>query len=97
LWAAGPGWTSERIIIQSGLRNGSWTLEFVARNAFIWLHNWERHSVTYPSGPEAKLRDEWRFDGVEAAVRDLAQLYPSLALEDFAYLRRAATPTPTLG
>jgi hypothetical protein len=94
LWAAGPDGTSERIIIQSGLRNGSWTLEFVARNAIIWLRNWERHSVTYPSGPEAKLRDEWRFDRVEAAVRDLAQLYPSLALEDIAYLTACSDPDP---
>ena len=83
LWATGPDGTNERIIIQSGLRNDSWTLEFVDRNAIIWLRNWERQQLLYPPTPEDQPHEEWRHAEVEAALRDLTQLYPGLAEEDF--------------
>ncbi len=81
-----PDGTSERIIIQSRLRNNSWTPEFVARNAIIWLRNWERQQVKYPPALDDQSREKWRYDAVEAALCDLMQCYPDLTLEDFSYL-----------
>lgn len=86
LRANGPDEASERIIIQSRLRNNSWTPEFVARNAIIWLRNWERQQVKYPLAPNDHSHEESRYDAVEAALRDLIHRNPSLAEKDFSYL-----------
>ena len=86
LWANSLDETSERIIIRSGLRNDSWTPEFVTRNAVIWLRNWERQQVKYPPTSDDRLREEWRYDAVSTALRDLMQSFPDLALEDISYL-----------
>ena len=92
-----PDGTSERITIRSGLLQGSWTLEFVARNVIIWLHGWKRHQVKYRAAPGDQSREAWRYDTVEAALRDLMQRYPPLASEDFSYLPPAAPQIPTRG
>jgi hypothetical protein len=96
LWANSLDATSERIIL-SRFRNHSWTQEFVARNAVIWLRNRELQQVKYPPAPEYQLREERRYNAVSMAVRDLIQTYPDLALEGFSYLAPCAIPTPTPG
>jgi hypothetical protein len=90
-----PDEPNERIIIvRSGPRNNSWTPEFVARNATIWLRNWERQQVKYPPAPDDRSREEWRYDAVATALRDLMQRYPNLAPEDFSYLAPCSNTSP---
>jgi hypothetical protein len=89
-----PDGMSERITIRSGLLQGSWTLEFVARNVIIWLRGWKLQQIKYPPAPEDQSREAWRYDAVEAALRDLMQCYPSLASEDFSYLTACSPSDP---
>jgi hypothetical protein len=91
---ARPDGASERIIVQSGLRNGAWTPEFVARNAIIWLRNWERQQLFYSQPSENQSHEQWRYDAVAAALRDLMQQYPSLAEEDFSFLTACSDADP---
>jgi hypothetical protein len=90
-----PNGMSERITIRSGLLEGSWTLEFVARNVIIWLRGWERQQIKYPPAPGDQTRAAWRYDAVEAALRDLMQRYPALAAEDFSYVTACSAPDPS--
>jgi hypothetical protein len=89
-----PDGISKRITIRSGLLQGSWTLEFVARNVIIWLRGWERQQIKYPPAPRDQSREAWRYDAVEAALHDLMHRYPALAAEDFSYLTACSAPDP---
>jgi hypothetical protein len=89
-----PDGMGERITIQPGLRQGSWTLEFVARNVIIWLRGWKWQQIKYPPAPGDQSRDVWRYDAVEAAWRDLMQRYPPLASEGYSYLTACSASDP---
>jgi hypothetical protein len=90
-----PDGLSERIRIQSGLLQDSWTLEFVARSVIIWLRAWKWQQLKYPPpAPGDQSKEGWRYGSVKAALRDLMQRYPSLAAEDFSYLTACSASDP---